>query len=68
MTKQAIDTCKRKSQAMTDHLLNIEKKLGRHITPAEVRSPLFAASRELYVEMVTAAYEQVIKQRVLVES
>ena len=42
-------TRRRKSERMTRHLLEIERLLGRRITPAELRSDLFRASRDLYV-------------------
>lgn len=51
-------TRSRKSDAMTKHLLEIERLLGRRITPVELRSDLFRASRDLYV---TVAQKQTEK-------
>lgn len=48
---KARQTRRRKSDSMTRHLLEIEQALGRRITPDELRSALFQASRDIYVRL-----------------
>ncbi|RPJ29472.1 MAG: hypothetical protein EHM33_01080 [Chloroflexi bacterium] len=53
--KKPPSKAKRKSELMTRHLLEIERAIGGRITPAELRSALFQASRDVYVAAMLKA-------------